>query len=74
VTWGFLKSFIDVILPIGCLQLSANAAPPNTFGGYITWTVYAAANSRYLKGTTGASAGTTASGSVLNHFHNAGTY
>lgn len=60
VTWGLLKSFIDTIFPIGCLQLSANSAPPSTFGGYITWTLYSAANSNYLKmTTTGATVGTT---------------
>jgi hypothetical protein len=51
ITWGFLKSFIDVVLPIGVLMLSSNGAPPSTFGGYITWTVYAAADSKYLKMT-----------------------
>lgn len=70
VTWNLLTSLIDTIFPIGCLQMSTNTTVPSSFGGYITWTLYAAANGKYLKMTnTGATVGTTQAASVLAHTH-----
>jgi len=74
VTWGMLKSFIDTVLPIGVLMISSNGAPPSSFGGYITWAVYSAANSKYLKMTTSSgTVGTSQSASLLAHTHGLST-
>lgn len=59
VTWTNLRSFIDTIFPIGILMMSTNGSPPDSFSGYITWTLYSVADSKYLKMTvTGANVGT----------------
>lgn len=74
ITWGFLKSFIDTVLPLGVLMISSNGSPPSTFGGYITWAVYSTADAKYLKMTvTGATVGTSQAASLAQHHHGLGS-
>jgi hypothetical protein len=76
VTWGFFKSLIDAMFPIGCLQLSTNTSKPATFG-YIEWAVTTWANDRYIKLTSGSLSMNapmdTGAAAVGTHTHGSGT-
>jgi hypothetical protein len=55
-------------------MISSNTTPPGTFGGYITWTVHAPLDARYLKCTTNSAVvGTVQAQAVLAHTHTSGT-
>lgn len=70
LTLGGLKTLIDLLFPIGMLLMMSNGTVPGTFGGLITWTVWAGSNNQYIKMTTaGGTAGTAQLATVLAHTH-----
>jgi hypothetical protein len=58
-------ALLDVIFPVGTLQMT-NGAAPNTYNGYMVWTLYGAGDGRYLKCFGGGGSGGAAAGTLVS--------